>query len=445
MVLRPCTGHECPKEGPLIPAMLHNQTCNCLCQLPDGLLLDIMKRLDLQNPDGLRRLCRLLHSTHPSLEPRVEEEPAALSTKNHEYCAGCLKMRTPEMERSSRRLLADYLHCAACGVDHPMSFFSIRQRTRPLESRICIGREGFIRICEHRFLKWADVEPLVFGLKQLDTGSDTPARVTLMQCKSCSHISEHHGTNIPPHNQDDIYPTVTLEGSSRSPLILEISWTGHLPIFDNTLAAATLRSQFDRFRSESGVAQYIAPELPLGDLPEMNCSGPGPDSPLTQDQGLQCLQYYAYSTCDFDSARGLFFGDGTKELSTGGYKRTIPTTGKVSDGTGHLEISVDRCPRDQCLQVHYRRKIGLMPGKKPALANCLPWAWYQAVEPDSYNLTDDKESLHVLWCRKRGCKNYYRYLKQSPDFTHGVNRCRPKFYPKQDAKKNFIANPVYIM
>ena len=35
--------------------------------------------------------------------------------------------------------------------------------------------------------------------------------------------------------------------------------------------------------------------------------------------------------------------------------------------------------------------------------------WYDALDPNSYNLTDDAEGFGVYWCKTEGCNNYYRF------------------------------------
>ena len=68
--------------------------------------------------------------------------------------------------------------------------------------------------------------------------------------------------------------------------------------------------------------------------------------------------------------------------------------------------------------MHYARSIGIRPesyGRRKGKIR-VTWAWCQALDPDSYGLTDDMDSFGILWCRQEGCQNYYRYL-------------RPAFFP----------------
>ena len=78
----------------------------------------------------------------------------------------------------------DLLHCTACAVDHPARYFSKAQRgvTTP-EHRICIAHEGFVRLCRHKTLKWADLRDYRGRLLDLD------GRDIMAACLGCDHAS----------------------------------------------------------------------------------------------------------------------------------------------------------------------------------------------------------------------------------------------------------------
>ncbi|KAI1076570.1 hypothetical protein F5B20DRAFT_594033 [Whalleya microplaca] len=456
---------------PLVASMLHNQRCSRLCQLPDELLINITQRLDPLSDNSLRHACRLFLRIYSSPElsrnidgtwnekiyPPVPWAWAGINSSTvgrklailqyrdiDKYCTSCrLELLEPRWTTNYSILNTEYLHCSACHVDHPVGLFSKEQRTRPPKYRMCIGHEGYIRICEHKAFKWAGIETIVNWLKRFEPESaSSPVKVTLGCCKSCSHIPEHHGANSTLHHEE-MYPTATIEGSSKGPITLEISWTGHLPVVERTATPTTLRSQFEQFRS--GVAQFIAPERYPGRIPEMNCFDPhrcscldypGLEQLSSRSWALKPLQdHHDAPTCRSDPARRLFHRPRAAEALTGGHKTTLLTTGKVWDSAGHLEIAVDPCAGGQCLRVRYRRKITFMLEDGPAMGTCLPTAWYQALDPDSYNPTDDQEGFGVLWCRQPGCKNYYRYLKGSLVSMPDANRSCTRSCPAQVANR----------
>lgn len=90
------------------------------------------------------------------------------------------------------------------------------------------------------------------------------------------------------------------------------------------------------------------------------------------------------------------------------------TCSRTMDAThwlGSITTTVNPCPgSSQCLRIGYSRYMTVVSSRGRYL-QAAP-AWYQALDPDSYNLLDDKESFGVLWCRQKGCRNYYRYVKK---------------------------------
>ena len=51
--------------------------------------------------------------------------------------------------------------------------------------------------------------------------------------------------------------------------------------------------------------------------------------------------------------------------------------------------------------------------------------WYQALDPDSYKLTEDADGFGVYWCKAEGCRGYYRFnrsrlkgLLEPSDYVH---------------------------
>src|SRR5512140_1183769 len=59
--------------------------------------------------------------------------------------------------------MVEYLHCSGCDEDHAAGYFSRTQQYQPAATRLCIGRQGFIRLCEHKTVHWNDVEQFLLG------------------------------------------------------------------------------------------------------------------------------------------------------------------------------------------------------------------------------------------------------------------------------------------
>jgi hypothetical protein len=68
-----------------------------------------------------------------------------------------------------------WLRCSSCGVEHPVSCFTRKQLLK-LSKRICIGKEGCIRLCRHKTLTWDGIK------SRIDNGQPDEGRIFLGSC-----------------------------------------------------------------------------------------------------------------------------------------------------------------------------------------------------------------------------------------------------------------------
>ncbi|KAK1764002.1 hypothetical protein QBC33DRAFT_613427 [Phialemonium atrogriseum] len=397
---------------PLVADGFHNQTCSPLCGLPEELLLDIMKLLDPLSIQCLRRACRYHDIEYHQRSIFVPWHLRPLLDRDiGEYCADCRAMRTsPTWNEKLSRLTATYMHCSGCRCDHPVGLFSRGQRRAPPRSRICIGREGFVRLCNHKVVKLAKL------------GIDPNAMRTtvyLPPCEDPSHIPKHHGPHSIHTLHANIQPTVAVETTIKSNIVVELRWVGHLRLPD--LGCDEL-GHCKRLRK--GAAEFIAPELPPGRLTEMSCFDPNRCCCL-QYSGLENLSHgwqltpveeIRYPTCRAHPDRRLGALQPTKDAGDENPQPQEAQTGShrawADNSLGTLIVWTNPCSGGgSCLRVRYCRQINVFPADwRPG---CVTMSWFRALDPDSYNLTADDASFGVLWCRQQGCRNYYRYLKPS--------------------------------
>ncbi|KAK4215432.1 hypothetical protein QBC37DRAFT_398701 [Rhypophila decipiens] len=86
---------------------------------------------------------------------RAVKPPRLLMWYGVEVCKFLAKLANlPEQDFPFRLNL---LYCSGCKCRHPARAFSQAERRKP-DRRICIGREGYVRLCEHKTLTWAQVE-----------------------------------------------------------------------------------------------------------------------------------------------------------------------------------------------------------------------------------------------------------------------------------------------
>jgi len=139
------------------------------------------------------------------------------------YCADCRAARDDSevWEARINRLVKTYLHCSGCDADHPACLFSARERERgrrletktelgrrpgnnlnPNDShpegeeeegedpeRVCIGREGHMRLCQHGYVPWWAVRAWTNRLLRQEKDSEVfkESHVPVWQCHRDVH------------------------------------------------------------------------------------------------------------------------------------------------------------------------------------------------------------------------------------------------------------------
>lgn len=449
---------------PLIAAAVHNSTCSPLCSLSEEILVEIMTYAVLcpTSLQCLRRTSRVFlrlycskvfAPTHrldiltlPNYQCHHWPEPCAqyhtrhfqkiLSSQLHKdlegFCGDCRASRlAPSWARRVDRLLGEQLWCSGCQKKHRRIQFSQDQRRAPRTNRVCIGREGHIRLCEHRVITWDDIRSAAKQLSLIDW--ELMPSVELFRCCHRSHIPVFHAPQTASFaHARDSFPSASITKLSGNRLALVLRCQSHMLVEKPCQHATTpsrLRKQLQE--SRKGVAEFIAPEMAPGRLPEMNCFDPNRCSclhlegsehlrrwgrPLVGDLRLpSCRRDHKYYL------RALQPGDVDNDPEqkgwVGGHCSQIQTTGMGNFGTSTLHLSVNPCisGHPQCLSINYKREVDISYKKTyfRAWNDTVLMSWCQAMDPDSYNLTEDHESCGVTWCRQPGCKNYYKYLRKA--------------------------------
>lgn len=301
-------------------------------------------------------------------------------------------------------------------------------------------------------VRWGEVISVSRGLAALNIGASKQLKavVKLKRCEDPSHIPKNHGIDSPLTNHQDIYPSIEVRGSNTSDVVMALRWVGHLQLPDlndsglgnnEQATPKALRGYMEEFRK--GAAEFIAPGLPPGRLIEMNCFDPNRCSclhysgseklphgwrltPLEEIRHPSCRTYpdrqlTALKTLQRNGSTS-FPESGEK---TGGHYTWALPTANTFHGQAGLIVDIDPCPgTSRCLQVGYNRYMTVArQGYEP---DCMTANWFEALDPDSYGLQDDKESFGVLWCRQRGCRNYYRYTKRTlVPIRHSNVSCHP--------------------
>lgn len=384
------------------------------------------------------------------------------------YCGGCQLARiTSNWQSRVDQLTKTYLHCSACKCDHPACLFSVKQRETLPERRRCIGHEGYFKYCSHNRLWWKDVLGAPTAPDALCRWyfcrHEDHKNFECHPRSKWSRLTRRRETSCTCYNDSATSPIISLPPTrpivSLAPAkdYISLHWTAHMPIDttkragNNPITARSLRSSLaDLRRHEAG---YICPETQPGRLAELRCFDPNlcdcvkfegvehvdwPRTPAeeldldqvaftcrTADATAQCLHP---QICDNKDHKGYttrahkaeYLAAQCKsplDMRTDHRARTDDSKlgKKLSQETSGAQAVWMRPCHDnekKCRVVLYMRRIAT-----PLIRNNLTGTtirsmssqWYRALDPDSYNLTDDVDGMGVYWCGTPRCSNFYRY------------------------------------
>ncbi|KAF4978472.1 hypothetical protein FZEAL_5158 [Fusarium zealandicum] len=225
---------------------------------------------------------RDIPSTHCFEHSVSQAQASGLSSyhRKDNLCIECQKMFHLRKKSNQSTLCKfarghrnDWLVCSDCLMYHPTSAFSLKEQKKKSDRRICIGKEGYIRLCQHVVISWQDIKPLIQSLKQ---GGD------LIKIKVCQDASHTHNCK-----QANSWPTASLGLSIWTGTYLKLEWqthTGPMPGQkggSKQYSARDLRIVTRAIRCKG--AEYLCPEQAAGHLPEMEC--------FAFSKGCDCLAF----------------------------------------------------------------------------------------------------------------------------------------------------------
>lgn len=225
----PVTTHQAPAWTKLCSAPRENFAKSPLLRLPEPFLVKIMT--DYCDEDDVLRLRHTsrhfmrLFSVKQDFQPmwrkdapekleQVWKTPSRAYPEQGQpkFCSSCIEAR----DQSDEGIIEDLRHlwCSLCRAYHSELHFSHLQREEDDSERICIGREGRVKLCRHVGVSWAQIRTMAkMGGDGVSCKHDAINGVT------CSH--ENCGY---PH--DSTY-TSTLDSDGRYEI--EFSTYHHIP------------------------------------------------------------------------------------------------------------------------------------------------------------------------------------------------------------------------
>ncbi|KAK2601066.1 hypothetical protein N8I77_010539 [Diaporthe amygdali] len=376
------------------------------------------------------------------------------------YCEGCRDARAASDWDRRVEQLTRYLYCYFCEAEHPACLFSAQQRHSTTRRRRCIAHEGYIRLCQHDegIVRWSKVSRIRQRLKK----GVKNKRDFEICCEDISHVvpcahtgTQRSGQRIFKPDCDDYHcierpsPKLSVKGSK-----IWLYWTAHLPVESNgrPLTAVGLRPRIAEIRESCG--RFLYPAMTsTEDVPEMRCFDPN-DCDCVLLEGHENIERRFSSSlnsdrvCRLNTSRRLYplcrssslwsaasLVDSIQRLLLThklGLRRKCGSSPKrhrarldfnFSSGPGRSNVQCWPCHAgNSCLIFDYTRVLTI------GCEGAIGVQWYQALDPDSYSLTEDEEGFGIYWCRQNECRNY---CERVPGFSRIIRGA--KYHRSMDA------------
>lgn len=499
---------------PLLAAAAHNKEFSPLLKLPDEILMAILHFLepDIRDIYYIRRVCRKLrfmaydhtlkpvlfltrpfskgsHMLHhdkfhgrennrgpfgilpwysvPGFQATIRKqtlcEPCQTAHREGMLPNGCVFMETPRL----------YIHCAGCNSHHTRYAFSHTQRQKKPLDRVCIGREGTLRLCEHVSIGWADIEAhLAASSRQRDFSKAVsdfhvmcPHPSHKFACKSTSRLAPSEAScndHTRPCARLQLDGSPTLHHSDRwTSVSLVLCWKPYssskiLTAPENGQIEATrLRELYGEFGKNA--ARFIVPGPSQNTTPEMLCfdldkcghilyrNGERPQATSSELLGTPHASGRSINSpvTATEIALDEDHQDASRFTGLGWTDHYV----EFNEARGQSGIYVYECDEKhdgqdstRCLLTSYRRTI-LLGQIDPHHRGTLnpSHQWFHAIDQDSY--PSIQATPGGIWarvmayfdktksrprCRDTACRNYF----QSPGPWHEDNmhsRCRTSY------------------
>ena len=181
--------------------------------------------------------------------------------KRKKQCRSCRRPSWNKYVCKARGLMNKSLFCAECDSNRPLAFFSRVERIirHRYGDRICNGREGYIRLCDHKVIHWDMVTEARH--RQIEQGAGNTV-VTVLTYEGPGHQPACRSLVAEGISKAKTRPTVTLDFDQTSgTIMMRIEWAGHLVLPETTpddrLTAHDIAQQLRRLWK--GVGEYIVP------------------------------------------------------------------------------------------------------------------------------------------------------------------------------------------
>jgi hypothetical protein len=335
-----------------------------------------------------------------------------------DVCTACkISHKTSDHNRRLARVLGEEKWCSGCTDHHSVVFFSAAQRDTADGKRICIGREGVVRLCPHKSLSSDDM--IVACQEANRARKETIVKDT--HCLNCESLR-------PPGRYSRSHRpwAVALEGRT----CFERRWEIEVLELDPRaeLTKEGLRQTLAAQRENLGA--FLCPHIKFDDgqllLPfeHGNCACFGGPQP----EGHQFLRH------------GTWKKTGSWRYSCRNHKADNPRLA----GTFITDDSYTRHHGYECSQClceySWHRQGGKVYLSMSKIFHCgeayktdpspLNLEWLMAIDPESWGITQDEELRHIAWCPDSSCGTSIRW-RALLRLLLKAQRLRRYSYPRQ--------------
>lgn len=380
----------------------HNLNNSPIYRLPNELILMVMTQLPLESLYLFRQACHQFKiiftrpefaRLHNSYYKHIRSWEVKALLQRDAFCQPCqVAIGTEDSGHSTRTRLQQTLYCGGCKRHHPMILFSVAQRWNTDEQRVCIGREGYIRLCQHKTLSWLNIEEVL-------NGGD---RMLTLQCGHNSHRKSLWCQSV----EDDL-PSITIY--PRTGYIV-LSWRV-TPLDINAEQLVTVRHIRHRLKTADLAATVsLCPHKSFDDITFLLQPFDPHNCACTQSQSIFPIVHTKTDRCEPTRPwykRKCCF---CQSIQLGGSKAgkllaTYDTNRSMLENWHDSPVGHDSYCQ-QCRTLYrWERVADLITLKRRTTALIQsPWDsdWIQLLDPTSYYL-EEPDTCHKLWCNFPEC------------------------------------------
>lgn len=363
------------------------QTCRTVLRVSESIIAKLLgvERSKLWRPEATMWLDGLKYVL--TADQKIIVRQILLQTQ---LCDACLRFRQTGGYVLAKAALYTVKWCSGCEREHPAIFFSDAQRATQDDQRLCIGREGSVRTCEHQQLNW-----------QLTKIADDQNKKQTAACQHFIH-GDPHGYEQAFSNHND-KPTVTVTVARKTSIehYREVTFCWKVLAFkhspDEELTFSVLRQKLKLMSKQ--LKLEFCPHLSLDDdsVPSIRSTAAAWRPAFRLGTTPSCARPQAAQTNAVCASQPstLFRGTFLPVIES---EQLAPHAASCS--VCRLQYAWTRSDDQVHLSIRQFQTIDANSPNDPR--------WVGLLDTDSIQLKDDLSAKHITWCDDGNCITSYR-------------------------------------